>query len=168
MLTIGEAAPRFSCKAYGPSGKRDVSLSDNAGKWQILLFYVTDLSPICPMEVIELNKEHENFSSQGFEFLGISVDSIEVHKKFSEESLGIKLKFPLLSDTDGKLGKSYGVFNEEKKNDRRATFIIDPDLKIRYFCVSDNKIGRSTKEIYRVAMALKSGEACTVNWEPKD
>ncbi len=84
------------------------------------------------------------------------MDTPEVHKKLSDTGLGGKLRFPLLSDVDGKLGKAYGVFNEEKKNDRRATVIVDSNLKVRRFYISDNKIGRSIEELYRIAMALKS------------
>lgn len=168
MVAIGDSAPAFSCRALTKLGAKDITLKDFSGKWKVLLFYVADFSPVCPTEVVELNKEYERFSSEGIELIGISSDSLDTHKKLVKEMLGGALKFPLLSDSDGAVGKAYTVFSTEKKNEMRATVIIDPNDKISYFCVSENRLGRSTKELYRASMGLKSGDACIVNWEPKN
>lgn len=47
----------------------------------------------------------------------------------------------------------------------RGTFIIDPDMKIRYACEHDLLVGRSINEILRVLAALTKGKPCPVNWE---
>jgi peroxiredoxin len=41
--------------------------------------------------------------------LGISVDTAQTQKEFCAEQ---KLPFPLLADPEGKIAKSFGVFNE--------------------------------------------------------
>ncbi|MCL4401017.1 MAG: redoxin domain-containing protein [Candidatus Parvarchaeota archaeon] len=167
MVSIGDRAPEFSGSAVTHNGVKDLKLADFSGKWKILLFYVADFSPVCPTEVAALNKEHEKFSLNGIELIGISTDSLDSHKRLIKETLGGMLQFPLFADTDGTIGGSYGVFNLNNRLERRATIILTPSDEISYFCVSDNKIGRSTKELFRVSMALKSGDACAVNWEPK-
>ena len=61
--------------------------------------------------------------------LGISVDSVESHKRF-------KAKFgflnPLLSDVDKKVTTLYGVLNEKGTRARRSIFIIDKEGIIRF------------------------------------
>ena len=44
------------------------------------------------------------------------------------------MPFPLLSDywPHGAVGKSYGVFNEERGMDKRAAFLVDGDGVIRW------------------------------------
>jgi len=38
----------------------------------------------------------------------------------------------LIADTDNKISKAYGVYNEEKGRARRVTFIIDKDGIVRH------------------------------------
>ena len=63
------------------------------------------------------------------EVLGVSVDKIESHAKFAEKH---GLPFPLLSDADAKVAKSYeSLFSLGPiKIAKRHTFIIDPDGNI--------------------------------------
>ncbi|MEM0143254.1 MAG: peroxiredoxin, partial [Candidatus Parvarchaeum sp.] len=63
------------------------------------------------------------------------------------------------------LSKAYGVYNEESGNAHRGLFIINPDGIIKYFVITDDNVGRSTEETYRVLTALQSGGLCGVNWK---
>jgi peroxiredoxin Q/BCP len=60
--------------------------------------------------------------------LGISVDSGEKNKRFVE-SLG--LTFPVLSDEDKSVSRSYGVLIPILRWARRVTFVIDKQGVIR-------------------------------------
>jgi peroxiredoxin (alkyl hydroperoxide reductase subunit C) len=53
----------------------------------------------------------------------------------------------------------------------RATFIIDPEGKVKAMDLHDNSIGRSAQEILRKLQAAKfvsehSGQVCPANWHP--
>ena len=48
----------------------------------------------------------------------------------------------------------------------RATYLVDPERKIRWLCVNDLSVGRSTGEVLRVLAALQCGELCPANWSP--
>jgi peroxiredoxin Q/BCP len=61
--------------------------------------------------------------------IGVSVDDIETQKRFKSEN---KLPFELLSDSDKKVSKAFGVLNSEENYSERKTFIIDPDGKIAH------------------------------------
>jgi len=60
------------------------------------------------------------FEGLNAQVLGVSADDLESHKRFSAE---LGLKFPLLSDNDGKLTGLYGK--------GRITFLIDRQGVIR-------------------------------------
>ena len=63
------------------------------------------------------------------EVLGVSIDDIESHAKFAEKH---GLPFPLLSDSDARVAKSYGsLFSLGPiKIAKRHSFIIDPEGNI--------------------------------------
>ena len=61
--------------------------------------------------------------------LGISLDSQERNRKFAEET---GASFPLLSDTEKKVAKAYGVLNFTRLFANRVTFVIDKDGIIRH------------------------------------
>ncbi len=53
---------------------------------------------------------------------GVSTDDLETNTKFAES---LNLEFALLSDTDGKASRAFGVLNEERNMANRTTFVID-------------------------------------------
>jgi len=59
--------------------------------------------------------------------LGVSMDSTPANHAWAEQ---IGVTFPLLSDWGGDVTKQYGVYNEQYKAARRATFLIDKQGKI--------------------------------------
>jgi peroxiredoxin Q/BCP len=59
--------------------------------------------------------------------LGISVDSLEDQKKFTDKE---KLTYPLLADAEKKVAKSYGVLAPQGYA-KRVTFIIDKKGVVR-------------------------------------
>ena len=52
---------------------------------------------------------------------------MEKNTKFAES---LKLDFPILSDPDGKVATSYGIFNAAKHYPARKTYYIGKDGKI--------------------------------------
>ncbi len=66
---------------------------------------------------------------------GIKGGSVVVdHTKFSQKAFVdfAKIKHALLSDTDGKTLKAYGVYREELRIGSRAYFIVDKDGVVRF------------------------------------
>jgi peroxiredoxin Q/BCP len=57
--------------------------------------------------------------------LGISFDSVEDNRKFAEK---YQFNFPLLCDTDKKIGLAYGAGGDEYP--RRVSYLIGKDGKI--------------------------------------
>jgi peroxiredoxin Q/BCP len=124
---VGKAAPKFKVDAV-PSGP--VSLSDYLGKKNVVLaFYPRDNTPGCTIEACGFSKDLDKFKKADTEILSISCDSVTSHEKFAGR---FKLKQTILSDSDGKVGKAYGVIPEGKSTAQRALFIIDKKGVIKH------------------------------------
>ena len=61
--------------------------------------------------------------------VGISVDPDTAQASWARDS-----EFPIVfaSDADGKVGASYGAYDEKNKVDNRSLYVIGPDGKIAY------------------------------------
>lgn len=130
-LKVGQKAP--SLTLLTDEGKK-VSLSDFKGKRVVLYFYPKDDTPGCTIEACAFRDGISEIEETGAVVLGVSPDSVESHRKFSQK---YELNFPLLSDTEKKGVQSYGVWKEKSLYGRkymgveRTTFIIDEQGKIR-------------------------------------
>ena len=67
--------------------------------------------------------------------VGVSFDTSESHQKFIAK---YNLNFPLVADTDGKIADRYGVRVSGRNMDRRVSFLIGLDGKIRHITDSSN------------------------------
>src|SRR5207253_3620176 len=103
-----------------------VHLKDFRGKKLVLYFYPKDDTPGCTVESCGLRDQYQKIRELGAEVLGVSVDSVESHQKFTEK---FHLPFQLLADTDKSITKAYGVLNDKSNMARRVTFLIDEDRK---------------------------------------
>ena len=75
-----------------------------------------------------MRDNYNELRRQGYEVVGVSVDSEKSHQRFIEKN---NLPFPLISDTDKQLVEQFGVWGEKKMAGRtymgtfRTTFIIN-------------------------------------------
>ena len=106
----------------------------------------------------------------------MSIDSMFVHKMWNDHELSKMVEggvpFPMLSDTGGKVGKVYGVYDEDAGVETRGRFIIDPDGVVQGFEVLTPPVGRNVEETIRQVQAFqlvrasKGGEATPSGWKP--
>lgn len=164
MSMIGHAAPDFSMKGVVKGGEfKEISLADYKGKWVVLFFYPLDFTFICPTEILEFSRRHNEFEAVNAQVLGVSIDSEWSHKAWLKE-LG-DLNYPLLSDLTKAASRNYDVLLEEEGIALRGTFIIDPQGKVQYELRHGLSVGRSISETLRVLDAIQSGGLCPVDWK---
>jgi len=106
----------------------------------------------------------------------MSIDSMFVHKMWDDDELSKMVDggvpFPMLSDAGGKVGKVYGVFDENAGVEARGRFIIDPDGIVQGYEVLTPPVGRNVNETFRQVQAFqlvrdsKGGEATPSGWRP--
>ena len=106
----------------------------------------------------------------------MSVDSVFVHKMWNDNEL-VKMveggvPFAMLSDGGGKVGKVYGVYDEDAGVENRGRFLIDPDGVIQVYEVLTPPVGRNVAETFRQIQAFqhvrktKGAEATPSGWRP--
>jgi len=124
MLVESESAPDFELRA---NNDQIIRLSSFKGRKHVVLcFYPKNHMWGCPSKkVFEQAKSivdnYERMKQLDAEVFGISVDTIESHKKFVQE---YSIPYLLLSDADKNVCKQYAGLNMYGLA-RRTTYIID-------------------------------------------
>jgi peroxiredoxin Q/BCP len=124
---LGTVAPDF--KLQDQNGKWH-ELKEFRGKWVALYFYPKDQTPGCTTQACEFRDNIFAYREAGAAIVGISVDDVDSHKKFSEKH---GLPFPILADSTKETAKKYGVLKSylgTMELAKRDTFLIDPQGKI--------------------------------------
>jgi peroxiredoxin Q/BCP len=120
-----QKAPDFTLSS---TSGNDFKLSEQAGEPIILFFYPKNFTKVCTAEVCEFRNAFSEFRDLKVKVVGISQDTISSHHKFKEEN---KLPFELLSDPKGKVAKLFKAVVPVIGMNRRITYLLDTDLKIK-------------------------------------
>lgn len=104
VVKPGEPAPNFQLRDMNG---RNVSLSDLRGKVVLLNFWATWCGP-CRVEMPAMERLYREYDRKDFEILAVSTDAqgTAVTRPFQQEN---KLTFPILHDSDFRVGLSYGA-----------------------------------------------------------
>ena len=106
----------------------------------------------------------------------MSIDSMYVHKMWNDYELSKMVNggvpFTMLSDAGGRVGKVYGIYDEDGGVENRGRFIIDPDGVIQGYEVLTPPVGRNVNETLRQVQAFqlvrksKGAKATPSGWKP--
>ena len=123
-LKVGDNAPDISAKDQNGN---IIDLKKYKGKKVILYFYPKDNTPGCTAEACNLRDNYDEFIEKDYEVIGVSPDSEKSHQNFIKNK---QIPFDLISDTEHKVLKDYGVWGEKKMYGKsyegvhRTTFVI--------------------------------------------
>ena len=142
------------------------------GKWFVLFSHPADFTPVCTTEFVAFQKRYDKFRELGAELIGLSIDQVFSHMKWSEwikEKIGVEIQFPIIADDLGNVAQKLGLVHPSKgTNTVRAVFVVDPKGIIRLILYYPQEIGRNMDEIVRAVKALKTsdekGVALPANW----
>ena len=179
-LKINDTAPDF--EAETTQGK--INLYDWAkDSWIVLFSHPKNFTPVCTTELGALQSHKGEFDKRNVKILGLSIDPVEDHGKWSEDIkdvTGFKPEYPLIGDKDLTIAKAYGMlpantegFSDERTAADNATvrnvFVIGPDKKIKLILSYPMATGRNFPEILRVIDSLqltaKHKVATPANWK---
>jgi len=94
----------------------------------VLFFYPAAMTKGCTAESCHFRDLGAEFAAAGGQRIGISGDTVEKQKEFSDKH---EFDYPLLSDADGTVAKLFGVKRSFGITPvKRATFVIGRDRKI--------------------------------------
>lgn len=102
-IQIGDKLPHFTAV------KQDGTAFDShfvQHKPVVIYFYPKDNTPGCTTQACSFRDAYQDFQDLGAEVIGVSGDSVSSHQNFQQKH---RLPFILLSDTDKKLRKLFGV-----------------------------------------------------------
>ena len=148
---LNEPAPDFHARTtHG-----DRSLADYRGKWLILFSHPSDFTPVCTTEFIGFAKHADEFAAMNCELLGLSIDSIFSHLAWTrniKEKFGVEIPFPIIEDLKMEVAQAYGMIHPGAADTSavRATFLIDPEGKLRAMVYYPMSNGRSIEEFVRL------------------
>jgi alkyl hydroperoxide reductase subunit AhpC len=179
-LQIGSTAPDF--EADTTEGK--IRFHDWVGdSWAVIFSHPKDFTPVCTTELGYMAKLKPEFDRRNTKIIGLSVDPVENHKKWSQdikETQGHAPNYPMIGDPELKISQLYGMLpaSAGSKSDGRTAadnqtvrnvFIIGPDKAIKLILVYPMTTGRNFDEVLRVLDSLqltaKHKVATPVNWK---
>ena len=153
-LQVGTDAPGFE---LADADMHMFSLSAQLGKQVVLYFYPKDDTPGCTMEANEFSDHEDEFARHDTIVVGISRDDCISHATFRDK---YGLSVQLLSDTDGRICRKYGVLYEKEVDGhkklaiQRSTFIIDKKGKLRHVLYGVHAHGHA-QEIIKLIKEMK-------------
>ncbi len=126
-MKVGDKAPEVL--GVNENGEQ-ILLSNFKGKKLVLYFYPKDQTSGCTAEACSFRDNYADLRAKGYEVVGVSVDSVDSHKKFIAKQ---ELPFNLIADTEKALVSAMGVWGEKSMYGRkymgtfRTTFVIDEE-----------------------------------------
>ena len=173
-LQIGDIAPDFTA----PTTEGTIRFHEWLGNsWGVLFSHPKDFTPVCTTELGYTEKLRPEFTKRNVKVIGLSVDSVEDHVRWSDDieaTQGARPKFPLIGDPERKVANLYGMIHPNANDTLtvRSVFIIDPAKKIRAMITYPASTGRNFDEILRVIDSLQLTDkykvATPVNWKNGD
>lgn len=106
--------------------------------------------------MVELQNQLIDIEAAEIQIVGISYDEVDVLRKFSKEN---NISFPLLSDSESKTIREYGIFNSKEKGKYSGvpiptTFIIDQSGTIQAVLPGTQKKRHSVDELIAAVNAI--------------
>jgi thioredoxin-dependent peroxiredoxin len=182
-LRLGATAPDFTAETTeGP-----IKFHDWIGdKWAMLFSHPKDFTPVCTTELGYVAKLKPEFDKRNLKVIGLSIDSVDDHKKWSkdiEETQGTAPNYPMIGDPNLDVAKLYDMLPAETTGGAagrsaadnftvRNVYIIGPDKKIKLIITYPMTTGRNFDEILRVVDSIQLTAAHKVatpaNWKNGD
>jgi alkyl hydroperoxide reductase subunit AhpC len=179
-LRINDIAPDFT--ADTTQGR--IRFHDYVGEgWAVLFSHPKDFTPVCTTELGHLAGLKKEFDKRNCKILGISVDGVSDHEKWSkdiERSQGHAVTYPLIGDPTLAVVKLYDMLPADAGDTSvgrtaadnataRSVFIIGPDKKIKAQLTYPMSTGRNFVEILRLLdscqLTAAKKVATPANWK---
>ncbi|MDP5363788.1 MAG: peroxiredoxin [Litorivicinaceae bacterium] len=170
---LNENAPAFDAETT--EGRK--TLDDYRGQWLVLFSHPADFTPVCTTEFMAFAQREAEFAKRNCALLGLSIDSTHSHiawVKNIKDNFDVEIGFPIIADLSMDVARAYSMIHPGAADTSavRATFLIDPDSKLRAMVYYPMSNGRSIDEFIRLLDAMQTsdthGVATPENWKPGD
>ena len=165
QIRIGDEAPDFT--ADTTEGK--IRFHDYIGSsWVVFFSHPKDFTPVCTTELGYLAKIKPEFDKRNTKLLGLSIDPVDDHKRWSkdiEETQGTAPNYPIIGDQDLTVAKLYDMIHPNASGAQprtaadnatiRSVFIVGPDKKVKLVLTYPMTTGRNFDEVLRVLDSMQ-------------
>jgi len=94
----------------------------------LLVFYPKDNSPVCTKQLVDYSLNQEELKKFGIKIIGINIESVNSHNSFCINS---KIDFPILSDSDKAVSKTFDALNIFGQN-KRLLVLIGKNKRVKF------------------------------------
>jgi peroxiredoxin len=127
LIGVGETAPDFTLT---DQDRNAWTLSEHLAKGDVVLcFFPFAFTGVCEMEMRCITDALGRWQDKGATVVGISCDSVAVHKAWAEQ---LGLKQTLLSDLHRTACKAYGLYWADMNVAQRGTVVVGRDGKVKW------------------------------------
>jgi peroxiredoxin Q/BCP len=148
---VGDLAPEFRLD----STHGEISLRERCREHDVLLvFYPGDDTFVCTRQLCDYRDHMGVFADLGVDVLAINPQSLASHHAFARKH---QLSFPLLSDPNKSVCRSYGALGLLGIA-KRALVLIGSDARVRWTRVDLPIFHRSAVELEEAIAGLQAGE----------
>ena len=158
-LRLNEKAPNF--KAQTTQGSIDF-YEWMGNDWVLLISHPADFTPVCTTELGKLAKMKREFDRRGVKVIGLSVDTLDNHKKWLkdiEQTQKVAVNFPIIADPNHEVANKYDMIhstgNGDPQRTGRSAFVIDANKKVRLILTYPESTGRNFDELLRAIDSLQ-------------
>jgi len=133
-IPVGAKAPNFTLKTKTAEGLKDITLSEQLKKSQVvLLFFPLAYTGVCTAQMCDMSSGLDHLHGLKAEILAISVDSPFSQEAWAKQN---KITVTLLSDLNKTTTKAYEVLFPMLAGvgdtSARAAFVIGQDGLVKY------------------------------------
>jgi alkyl hydroperoxide reductase subunit AhpC len=178
-LRLGDTAPDFQAETTEGQISFHKWIGDS---WAVLFSHPKDFTPVCTTELGYMAKIKPEFDKRNVKIIGLSVDSVDDHKNWSndiKETQGHAPNYPMIGDPDLKIAKLYDMLPAEASGGAkgrtavdnqtvRNVYVVGPDKKLKLTLTYPMSTGRNFDEVLRAIDSLqitaKHQVATPANW----
>uniref|UniRef100_A0A9J8C398 Peroxiredoxin-6 n=5 Tax=Cyprininae TaxID=2743694 RepID=A0A9J8C398_CYPCA len=179
-ILLGDVLPNFEAETTIGKIKFHEFLGNS---WGILFSHPRDFTPVCTTELARAAKLHEEFKKRDVKMIALSIDSVEDHRKWSEDIMSFNqdkaccaMPFPIIADDKRELSVLLGMLDPDERDKdgmpltARCVFVVGPDKRLKLSILYPATTGRNFDEILRVIDSLQltatKKVATPVDWKP--
>jgi len=177
---LGDIAPDFTAETTMGSIRFHEWIGNS---WCVLFSHPKDFTPVCTTELGAMAKIKPEFDKRNVKVIGLSVDPIESHARWSkdiEETQGVAPNFPMIGDPELKIAQAYGMLPADAGSSSegrtaadnhtvRNVYVIAPDKTIKLMITYPMTTGRNFSEVLRAIDSLQLTAqhqvATPANWQ---
>jgi len=163
-LKVGDAAPQFTTQASLGGKAQTYALKEHLMNGPVVVyFYPTAFGGGCSIQAHAFAQSYDKFAEAGASIVGVSLDDIQRLNEFSVHPDYCASKFPVASDTDGKIANAYDLAVNEStrgRKDKRGVQVDHGSVdRITFIAGTDGKVIATLGGLDPAANVAKALEA---------